>query len=119
MLARRGKFFVAEPFFGPGPRLVVSRDRRVAVGDLIVVRAGPGRNGRAGGRATIAWRLGRSDVAHDVIEGLMVERGLRVALDRYSIVFSSARSGSRNRCGAALRSHAARFQSVQWLSISR
>ena len=81
MLARRGKFFVAEPFFGPGPRLVVSRDRQVAVGDLIVVRAGPGRNGRAGGRATIAWRLGRSDVAHDVIEGLMVERGLRRRFD--------------------------------------
>jgi hypothetical protein len=38
VLERRGKFFVAEPFFGPGPRMVVSRDRQVAVGDLIVVR---------------------------------------------------------------------------------
>ena len=27
VLERRGKFLVAEPFFGPGPRLVVSRDR--------------------------------------------------------------------------------------------
>jgi ribonuclease R len=81
VLARRGKFFVAEPFFGPGPRLVVSRDRRAAVGDLIVVRAGAGRNGRAGGRATITRRLGRADVARDVIEGLMVDRGLRRAFD--------------------------------------
>ena len=81
VLARQGKFFVAEPFFGPGPRVVVSRDRSADVGDLIVVRARAGRNGRAGGRATIARRLGRSDVARDVIEGLMVDRGLRRTFD--------------------------------------
>jgi ribonuclease R len=81
VLARRGKFLVAEPFFGPGPRLVVSRDRSVAVGDLIVVRPGKGRNGRPGGRATVARRLGRADVARDVIEGLMVDRGLRRRFD--------------------------------------
>jgi ribonuclease R len=81
VLERRGKFFVAEPFFGPGPRLVVSRDRDVSVGDLIVVRPGAGRNGRPGGRATIARRLGRSDVARDVIEGLMVDRRLRRGFD--------------------------------------
>jgi ribonuclease R len=81
VLARRGKFLVAEPFFGPGPRMVVSRDRSVAVGDLIVVRPGTGRNGRPGGRATVTRRLGRADVARDVIEGLMVDRGLRRAFD--------------------------------------
>jgi ribonuclease R len=81
VLERRGKFLVAEPFFGPGPRLVVSRDRSVAAGDLIVVRPGTGRNGRPGGRATVARRLGRSDVARDVIEGLMVDRGLRRTFD--------------------------------------
>ena len=81
VLERRGKFFVAEPFFGPGPRLVVSRDRSVSVGDLIVVRPGAGRNGRPGGRATIARRLGRADIARDVIEGLMVDRGLRRRFD--------------------------------------
>ena len=81
VLARRGKFMVAEPFFGPGPRLVVSRDRQVAIGDLVVVRPGTGRNGRPGGRATIARRLGRADVAHDVLEGLMVDRGLRRNFD--------------------------------------
>jgi ribonuclease R len=81
VLARRGKFFVAEPFFGAGPRPVVSRDRRVSVGDLIVVRAGSVRNGRGGGRATVVRRIGRSDVARDVIEGLMVDRGLRRRFD--------------------------------------
>ncbi len=81
VLARHGKFFVAEPFFGAGSRLVVSRDRQAAVGDLIVVRQRSGRNGRAGGRATIARRIGRSDVARDVVEGLMVDRGLRRSFD--------------------------------------
>jgi ribonuclease R len=81
VLERRGKFLVAEPFFGPGPRMVVSRDRQVAIGDLIVVRPGTGRNGRPGGRATVTRRLGRSDVARDVLEGLMVDRGLRRSFD--------------------------------------
>jgi ribonuclease R len=81
VLERHGKFLVAEPFFGPGPRLVVSRDRQVSVGDLIVVRPGAGRAGRPGGRATIVRRLGRAGVARDVIEGLMVDRGLRRAFD--------------------------------------
>ncbi|MBV9605811.1 MAG: hypothetical protein JO027_11910, partial [Solirubrobacterales bacterium] len=81
VLERRGKFLVAEPFFGQGPRLVVSRDKRVSVGDLIVVRAGTGRGGRPGGRATISRRLGRADVARNVIEALMVDRGLRRGFD--------------------------------------
>jgi hypothetical protein len=38
VIERRGKFLVAEPFLGPGPRFAVSRDRRLSVGDLVVVR---------------------------------------------------------------------------------
>jgi ribonuclease R len=60
---------------------VVSRDRQASVGDLIVVRPGAGRAGRPGGRATIVRRLGRAGIARDVIEGLMVDRGLRRAFD--------------------------------------
>ncbi len=81
MLERRGRFIVAEPFFEAGPRLVVTRDRRASIGDLVVVRAGAGRNGRGARRATIARRLGRPEVARDVIEGLMVDRGLRRGFD--------------------------------------
>ncbi|HET6867666.1 MAG TPA: RNB domain-containing ribonuclease, partial [Solirubrobacteraceae bacterium] len=98
VLERHGKFFVAEPFFGPGPRLVVSRDRQVSVGDLIVVRAGTGRNGRPGGRATVVRRLGRADVARDVIEGLMVDRGLRRGFD--PAVEHEAREVSTSGLGA-------------------
>ncbi len=83
LLEQRGKFLVAEPFFQSGPRLAVSRDRRASVGDLVVVRAGGGgRSGNRGrGRATIARRLGRPDVARDVIEALMIDRGLRRSFD--------------------------------------
>jgi ribonuclease R len=95
VLARRGKFLVAEPFFDGGPRIVVSRDSRYDVGDLVVVgplggargragragRAGSGALARSGGRAQIQRRLGRPDIARDVIEALMVDRGLRRAFD--------------------------------------
>ena len=80
-MQRRGKFLVAEPFFSPGPRLAVSRDSRYDVGDLVVVTPGvSGRRGR-GSRARVARRIGRPDVARDVIEALMVDRGLSRAFD--------------------------------------
>ncbi len=97
VLERRGKFLVAEPFFEPGPRAVVTRDGSAGVGDLVVLgapaagggrgrpRAGAGarrtRRGGGGSRPTIARRLGRPDVARDVIEALMIDRGLRRSFD--------------------------------------
>ncbi len=81
VLERRGKFLVAEPFFERGPRLVVSRDGRASVGDLVLVKQATRRGGRGGGRATIARRLGSPTVARDVIEALMLDRGLRRSFD--------------------------------------
>jgi ribonuclease R len=84
VLERRGKFLVAEPFFERGPRLTISRDRRADPGDLVLVRVGggrDGRDGRGGGRAQVARRIGRPDVARDVIEALMLDRGLRRSFD--------------------------------------
>jgi ribonuclease R len=96
VVERRGKFLVAEPFFAPGPRMVVSRDSRYEVGDLVVVavdgnavrgrhggqrRGSGGGRGAGGGRVRVQRRLGRPDVARDVIEGLMIDRGLRRAFD--------------------------------------
>lgn len=76
LLSRRGRFLVAEPFFEAGPRLTVSRDGRAAPGDLVAVRFRPRPDGR-GGRAVIAARLGRPEVARDVVEAFMVDRGLK------------------------------------------
>lgn len=82
VLTRQGKFLVAEPFFAPGPRQVVSRDRRAGVGDLVLLGAGGRDNGRRSSRrAVIARRLGRPEVARDVIGALMLDRGLRRAFD--------------------------------------
>jgi ribonuclease R len=81
LLERRGKFLVAEPFFDRGPRTVISRDNRYSVGDLVLVRPGQRRDGRGGGRGTIVRRLGRPDVARDVIEALMIDRGLARGFD--------------------------------------
>ena len=68
VLERRGRFLVAEPLFGPGPRTAVDR-RGANEGDLVLV--GAGKRG-----ARVARRLGRPDVARDVLEGLMLHNGL-------------------------------------------
>ena len=83
VIERRGKFLVAEPFFAPAPRMAVSRDGRAGVGDLVLVTPSSGRTraGRGGGRAVISRRLGRPDVARDVIEAFMLDRGLRRSFD--------------------------------------
>ena len=59
----------------------MSRDRGASVGDLVLVSARAGRNGRGGSRRDVARRLGRPDVARDVIEALMLDRGLRRSFD--------------------------------------
>ncbi|MEJ7785367.1 MAG: RNB domain-containing ribonuclease, partial [Solirubrobacteraceae bacterium] len=71
LLAQRGRFLIAEPFFERGRRLTVERDKRAQPGRLAVLRP-PGR----GRNAKVVRMLGRPDVARDVIEALMVSRGL-------------------------------------------
>ena len=68
VLEKKGRFLVAEPIFGPGPRTAVERGG-AGVGDLVLV--GGGKRG-----ARVLRRLGRPDRARDVVEGLMLDRGL-------------------------------------------
>ncbi len=94
VLEKRGKFWAAEPQFqaersrdgeghaGASRRLALGSNRvadsagdAARTGDLVLVRQAGGANGR-GGRAQIARVLGRPDVARDLIEGLMLDRGL-------------------------------------------
>ncbi len=51
------------------------------MGDLVEVAPAKVGKGRGGGRAVVARRLGRPDVARDVIEALMIDRGLRRRFD--------------------------------------
>jgi ribonuclease R len=68
VLQKRGRFLVAEPLFGAGPRAAVDA-AGANPGDLVLV--GAGKRG-----ARVMRRLGRPDVARDVLEGLMLDRGL-------------------------------------------
>jgi ribonuclease R len=77
-LDKRGRFLVAEPFFDRGPRLVVDRDSRSKVGDLVLVRS----RGQGRGHAKVLRRLGRPENAADVLEALMLDRGLHRRFDR-------------------------------------
>ncbi len=101
VLEKRGRFLVADRLFplredadGPsrgrrreGGLVVEARTARGGIragpGDLVLVEtAGRGRRGGArAGHARIVRVLGRPDVARDVIEALMLDRGLRRAFD--------------------------------------
>jgi len=74
VLGKRGRFIVAEPLFGRGPRTAVD-PRGARDGDLVLV--GSGKRG-----ARVVRELGRPEVARDVLEGLMIDRGLRRAYAR-------------------------------------
>jgi ribonuclease R len=72
LLDQRGRFLVGEPFFGRGRRATIERSRDARPGRLALLHPNP-----KGGRFKIARVLGRPDVARDVIEALMLDRGLR------------------------------------------
>jgi ribonuclease R len=76
VLERRGRFLTAEPFFFRGRRMSVDRPRAGSAarqGDLVLVSP----NGPRSGHAKILRRIGRPDVARDVIEAMLLDRGLK------------------------------------------
>jgi ribonuclease R len=77
VVEKRGRFLVAEPFFERGARMVLDRDAGARPGELVLVRPAT----RAGGHARVVRTLGRPDVASDVLEALMLDRGLRRRFD--------------------------------------
>jgi ribonuclease R len=75
VLERRGRFLTASPFFTSGRRVNVDRTRSAGPGDLALVST------QRSGLARVLRRIGRPDVARDVIEALMLDRGLRRRFD--------------------------------------
>jgi ribonuclease R len=71
LLERSGRFLVAQPFFERGRAMPVERDRNAREGTLVLVRPG------VRGAARIERVIGRPDVARDVVEALMLDRGLK------------------------------------------
>jgi ribonuclease R len=76
-LSRRGRFWAGEPFFERGRRVVVERDRRLSEGAVALVRT----TGTGRGQAKLVKVIGRTDTAGDVLEALMIHRGLRRRFD--------------------------------------
>jgi len=78
VLEKRGRFWAATPFFARGRRMNVDKPARdVRAGDLVLVQP----TGRGGGHGRVLRRLGRPDTARDVLEALMLDRGLRRRFD--------------------------------------
>jgi ribonuclease R len=101
VLERRGRFIVARELFARTSesrgQLTVDPARSGSrAGDLVLVAIRPTRRG---GRAEIVRRLGRPDVARDVIEALMLDRGLarrfEPALERDARDASGGTEGAR------------------------
>jgi ribonuclease R len=77
VLSRHGRFWRGEPFFERGKRVVVERDRRLTEGALALLRT----TGTGRGQAKLVQLLGRPDNAGNVLEALMLDRGLRRRFD--------------------------------------
>jgi ribonuclease R len=78
VLAKRGRFTVAEPLFDRnGRRVTLDGGRRpgASVGEMVLL--GYGKRG-----PRVVRSLGRPDVARNVLEALMLDRGLRRAFPR-------------------------------------
>src|SRR5689334_1766761 len=78
IVEKRGRFVTARPYFETGRRITLERPRHgnVTSGELVLVDP----SGR-GGHGRVLRRIGRPDVARDVIEGFMLHRGLRRRFD--------------------------------------
>ncbi len=78
VVEKRGRFFTGTPFFARAGRINLDKPpKHVRAGDLVLVRP----TGPRGGHGKILRRIGRPDTARDVLEALMLDRGLRRRFD--------------------------------------
>jgi ribonuclease R len=77
VLSKRGRLLVAEPLFERGGRISLTGKASggASVGDMVLI--GGGKRG-----PRVVRSLGKPDVARDVLEALMLDRGLRLAFPR-------------------------------------
>ena len=79
-MQRRGKLLVGEPYFEPGPPIVVDRKGLgdAEVGDLVLARKGRG-------RARVERVIGSAKAIESVLEALLVEEGLREEFEPHDL----------------------------------
>src|SRR5204862_5617446 len=77
VLTKRGRLTVAEPLFGSGERISLPAKALAdgRIGDIVLI--GGGKRG-----ARVVRRIGRPDIARDVLEALMLDNGLRRSFPR-------------------------------------
>ena len=75
VLRKRGRFLVAAPLFERSGKRVTLDGRGGSEGDIVLV--GTGKRG-----PRVVRTIGRSEVARDVVEALMLDRGLRRSFPR-------------------------------------
>ena len=93
VVEKHGRSMAATPFFTRSNRLSLDKPRNAGVGDLVVVQPLGGR----GGHGKVVRRIGRPDVARDVLEALLVDRGLRRRFD--PLVEREARAAAETVAG--------------------
>jgi ribonuclease R len=72
VVAKRGKFVVAELLFEAGGQLTLGGGKKAKPGQMVLVEIGRGRDARA----KVLQTLGNPGKARDVVEALMLDRGL-------------------------------------------
>lgn len=72
VVERTGRLITVGPLFERGRRMTVALEKSVRPGDLVLVRTGAGTRGHD----RIERKLGDPSIARDVLEGLMLHRGL-------------------------------------------
>jgi ribonuclease R len=77
VLEKHGRFLAATPLFARAQRIAIDKPRDARAGDLVLVQP----VGARGGHGKVVRRIGRPDVARDVLEALMIDRGLRRRFD--------------------------------------
>ncbi len=77
VVEKHGRYLAATPFFTRSNRISLDKPRNVHVGDLVIVQP----TGARGGHGKVVRRIGRPDVARDVLEALLVDRGLSRRFD--------------------------------------
>jgi len=99
VVERHGRQLAAMPFFTRAGRIALDKPRAGAArpGDLVLVAP----VGARGGHGRLLRRIGRPDVARDVLEALLVDRGLRRRFD--PLVERAARAAAQAGAAAGAR----------------
>ena len=76
LLEKRGQFLVGQPFFEPGQQISIGKPPAKAKAGKLALVATPGARSR-NARAKVLRLLGSPEIARNVVEALMLDRGLR------------------------------------------